>query len=420
MKKAYCLLSLLLIPLINLLSQENSLLTRLNNLGELQVKTLRNEHFKAFYEISFLQPVNQEAPQKEFSQRFFLGMQDLKAPTVLVTEGYAADYAAKADYSNELARELGANLLVAEHRFSGKSVPDSLDWSSLTLKQAAMDYHRIKQLLDTILTGNWIATGISKGGQAALAYKLYYPEDVQATVVYGAAVKSGKIAISDSLLRDPDRTPCGQNIRDIQSFAFRNKKQFLSLFSDLSRKEQLRFSPDPETILDYILLELPFSFWQNGHSCAEMPDSTSSIPELFKYITHIVPPAFFTVENTKKLEASFYMFYHELGYYEYGTEQFKFRLKDSSYSNRLFAPAIPVNFDYSYQNSLLEFLENTQPADLFFVYGEQDPWALQNVYAGNIFVIPAGSHKSRVSDLPGEKRALFYKQLKMYAGIKSN
>ncbi|MCE3295920.1 MAG: hypothetical protein K0R65_1634 [Crocinitomicaceae bacterium] len=418
MSKCFVLALILLVRSAGLFSQESTLYQQLVKLPELNILVKNNPNFREYYEISILQPLKHNGPSQKFKQRFFLGVQAPGAPTVMVTDGYTADYASQQEYSNELAKELHANILVVEHRFAGKSLPDSLDWSSLTLKQAAHDYHRIKQLLDTILTGNWITTGISKGGQAALAYKLYFPNDSKATVVYGTAVKNKMSVISDSLLRDKDLTPCGQNIRDIQSFAFRHKDQFLPPFKQLSIVEGLNYRFNTETVFDYILLEFPFSFWQNGHACSEMPDTTNSVPELLNYITHVSSPVFLTVDYKKRLAPSFYMFYHELGYYEFGTEQFKQWLRDSTYSNHRFAPAIPFHFDDSYQVKLHEFLKSNASSEIFFIYGENDPWAFQNGFTGNNFIIPAGSHKSRVSDLSPENRALFYQQLKSLAGIK--
>ena len=46
--------------------------------------------------------------------------------------------------SNDLLTNLlDANQIMVEHRYFGKSVPDSLDWNYLNIKQSAADHHRI-------------------------------------------------------------------------------------------------------------------------------------------------------------------------------------------------------------------------------------------------------------------------------------
>ena len=378
------------------------------------IVTKTNINFKEYYEITITQPLDHLSPQSTFKQRIYIGFQNFDAPTVIVTDGYAIGYASKSDYSNELAQEFKANLVTVEHRFFGKSIPDSMDWKNLTVKQAAEDYHFIKNLLDTILTGKWISTGISKGGQAALAYKLFYPKDVVATVVYGTAVKNKKTIVTDSLLFNLSQSVCGQKVSALQLFCFKHKSNLLPLFNGFCFQKNFDFKPlENEAVLDYLLLELPFSFWQNGSKCEEIPDTTASSEELATYIIKVVPPQFFSVKNKMQLESAFYMLYHELGYYEYNLQPFKSYLKQTEYLNSYFAPpTVSIQFDNTYQKSIVEFFESKASDTIYFIYGQNDPWALQTTIKKNRFIIKEGNHKSRIANLDDKQRLIIYSSIK--------
>src|SRR5215213_2025501 len=71
-----------------------------------------NLNFKEYYEITFQQTLNHSKSKDKFNQRIYIGFQDFNAPTIMVTDGYAIDYASRSDYTNELAKELKANIIV--------------------------------------------------------------------------------------------------------------------------------------------------------------------------------------------------------------------------------------------------------------------------------------------------------------------
>lgn len=395
-------------------SQTNTFQDKFSKLFDSSIIPKTNANFKEYYEITVKQTLDHSDPKSIFNQRIYLGFQDFNAPTIIVTDGYAIDYASKSDYSNELAKELNANIVVVEHRYFGKSVPDSLDWSLLTMKQAADDYHFIKSTLDKILTGKWISTGISKGGQAALSYKMFYPKDICASVTYGAAIKSKQTVFTDTILSNLSQTSCGKRINDLQDYLFRHKSILLPFFSDYASQKSYDFAPlDNETVFDYLLLELPFSFWQNGNICTDIPDSTHAPENLLSYLNKIVPPRFFLASNKEQLEPAFFMFYHELGYYEYIIKPYLRYLKRSDYSNKYFAPSnTTIQYDNSFHKMVSTFINSNNSKSVFFIYGQNDPWKLQTTISKNVFIVPAGSHKSRISDLPYRQRADLYKKIR--------
>ena len=409
----HALFVLLTLCFFKTFSQTSIFQDKFSKLFDCTITLKTNINFKEYYEIIIRQSVDHSNPKSKFNQRIYIGFQNFNAPTVMVTDGYAIDYASQSDYTNELAKELQANIVVAEHRFFGKSVPDSMDWRLLTVKQAADDYHFIKSILEKLLTGKWLCTGISKGGQAALSYKMFYPEDITGAVVYGTAVKNKQIVFADSILSGLSQTTNGKKIRELQHYLFKHKVTLMPYFIEFCEQKNFDFSPlDHETVFDFLLLELPFSFWQNGNRPQDIPDSTATTSYLLGYLIKVVHPRFFSIQNKKQLEPAFYMFYHELGYYEYNTAPFKKYLKQKDYSNKYFTPqSISIQFDNSYQKALNSFVNSTNTKNVLFIYGQNDPWTLQTTTHKNVFIVPGGSHKSRIADFSTEEQNAIYNTL---------
>jgi hypothetical protein len=412
--KRQILFVLLVLNFFTGFSQANKFQDKFSKLFDGTIIPGTNIHFKEYYEITIPQTTDHSNSKGKFGQRVYLGFQDFNAPTIIVTDGYAVDYASKSDYSNELAKELNANVVVVEHRFFGKSVSDSLDWSVLTMKQAADDYHLIKTIFGRTLTGKWISSGISKGGQAALSYKMFYPDDICAAVVYGAAIKDKQTVFTDSILSNLSQTSAGKKINALQNYFFKHKSIFLPYFADFVSQKNYDFSPlDNETILDYLLLELPFSFWQNGNKLEEIPDTAFAPSVLMNYLIKVVPPRFFSATNKKQLEPAFYMFYHELGYYEYTIKPFIKYLKQKDYSNKHFAPQTTIiQFDGNFHKMVSAFIKSNGSKSVFFIYGQNDPWALQTRAVKNVFIVPAGSHRSRIAEFSAEQQADIYNRIR--------
>ena len=139
------------------------------------------------------QPLDHDDPGKgNFRQRVWLSHRSDGAPVVMVNEGYMAPR----NYTSELAGILEANQVIVEHRYFGQSVPDSIDWNHLTIEQSARDHHRIVEMLKPFYDGKWVNSGISKGGQAAMIHRAFFPDDVDVTVCCGAATPNRLLVTS--------------------------------------------------------------------------------------------------------------------------------------------------------------------------------------------------------------------------------
>lgn len=403
---------ILLFPLLSFAQQPPN--QQLQSIPGITITQVKHNDFKEYYEIMVEQPLDHfNATGKIFKQRIFVGINNPLVPTIMETEGYAVNRPVMPGFMQ------GCNYVAVEHRYFGKSVPDNMDWTYLTIKQAAYDLHHIRELLKTVLTGKWMSTGISKGGQTAIAYKMHFPNDVDATLAYVTPIKN---SINDSRITSRmdslAKTDAGKKVYAFQKDAFKNKAVLLRAFDVLVQNKGYKFGRlKNETVLEYMLLEYPFAFFQNGGDSSVIPPVTASAQQVLDEIINVVPVWFFTETFRPKLQPSFYMFYHELGYYEYNLAPVKQWLSAKSYPNNIFAPQnITIAFDPTYLKDLQKFIGNAATANLIFIYGELDPYTAAQAPVDNNknclkLIVKSGSHKSRIADLSAEQQHEVYKRL---------
>lgn len=371
-------------------AQKNTL-KQLQKIKGITVTVKQNNDFNEYYIITIEQPVDHfHNTGKVFKQRIYVSINNTLAPTVMETQGYAIQTATNLPFLKEY------NSINIEHRYYGNSIPDSMEWEYLTVKQAASDYHYIRELFKNIFTGTWMSMGISKGGQAAIAYKMYFPNDVAATLAYVTPIKN---SINDVRLADYlhsiQSTECGAKIYALQKYIFENKATFLTAFN-----KRVVSDFDNETVFDYMLLEYPFAFFQNCFNCASVPDTISPTEQILDGIIEAVPLRFYSTAFKQRLMPSFYMFYHELGYYEYDLTSVKKWLKNKEYPNNIFAPDnATLNFDTSYLYNINKFITSPEEHKIIFVYGRLDPYTALKANSPHVFIAKNGCHKSRINDL---------------------
>src|SRR5215472_5589554 len=239
--------------------------------GVVEVKEARGDSrlFKESYEVMFEQPLDHQNPAGEkFRQRFFLSHNDYSKPVLLGTEGYAAH----GNSVSELQRILVGNQVTVEHRFFGRSVPSPAKWEFLTVKQTADDLHAIVTALKKLYLGKWVSSGRSKGGQTALFYKCYYPDDVDATVAYVAPVN---VAQEDpriiQFIRTEGDEATRKKIKEFQLAMFKREDEILPLLKERAEKRHWTFAMGLSAAYEYGILEYPYAFWQFGTKAEEVP-----------------------------------------------------------------------------------------------------------------------------------------------------
>lgn len=383
-------------------------------------QTPTTDHFKANYQIVLKQKLDHNDPNSgTFDQYVYLSHTDVNKPTLLVTEGYNAY-----PHMYELADYFQGNQVMVEYRFYGKSRPDVIPWEYLKNDQAIEDYHTLVEQLKTIYKGKWISTGISKGGETVLIYKSKYPEDMDAAVPYVAPlINTQEDPRTDEHINTVGSDECRKAIMEFQRLVLSNAEDVLQEAKTYVDEKKMSFTVVPlREGLEYAVLEFPFSFWQWGGSCEDIPSESSTAKEQFDYLNKIVGISFYSDATYDRLLPSYYQHMVELGYYGFDTTPVKDLLTIVHQpTNKRFAPqGVDLTYDPNYIKEVREYVE-TKGGHILYVYGEYDTWGAcapePNPSLDALkMVLPKGSHATRIHDFPEAERTMMYDRLDKWLG----
>ena len=391
------------------------------------IERLESDVYTEKYLVRITQQVDpQDASKGTFTQRVVVGHAGYDRPTVLVTEGYSGAYALNARYHEELTDLLDANLVFVEHRYFLESTPEPCDWSCLTAENAAADLHNVNRTFRRLYPGKWISTGISKGGQTATFYRVFYPDDVDVSVPYvGPLCRAVEDGRHEKFLRKVGTRSERQAIGRFQKEVLKRKAEMLPLLEAYSKDKGLEYRIAPAEVLDYCVLEYPFALWQWGTPVATIPPTDADTPVLFDHLMAISGAEYFAEDQPNA--AFFVQAARELGYYGYDTKPLRrFLTIDSSkgYLSRIMLPDSLVGtiaFDRALYEKTCAFLRDNDPK-MIFIYGEVDPWSAVHVplFKGKkneqVYFQPRGSHLSRIGNMPEEVKHKIISQLKDWLG----
>ncbi|MDD3508995.1 MAG: S28 family serine protease [Parabacteroides sp.] len=424
MKRISHLLLLLLLVIVSANASNKELYQKLCTLkGVITVDSLPSDYSSEKYVVTIRQPLDHKHPEKgSFTQRVVISHEGFDRPTVLVTEGYGGDYALNPRYRDELAGLFHTNTVFVEHRYFSGSVPDTVDWQYLTAQNSASDLHLITTLFKQIYPQKWISTGISKGGQTALIYRAFFPNDVDITVPYVAPVsRSAEDGRHEPFLNVVGDKKTRQAILSFQREVLKRRGEIIPLMEKFCMEKQLSFRISMNEVLDYCVLEYSFAFWQWGTPASHIPANTATTGVLFKHLTEISGPDYFA--TGQPTQAFFIQAARELGYYGYDIEPFKdllFIRTAKDYLQRIMLPeGITIQFQPELYKKLTNFIETSDPR-LIFVYGEYDPWTSVGITKldgkKNMFVAiqPKGSHRARINTLPDSLRDKVIKTINLW------
>lgn len=424
MKRISHLLLLLLLVIVSANASNKELYQKLCTLkGVITVDSLPSDYSTEKYVVTIRQPLDHKHPEKgSFTQRVVISHEGFDRPTVLVTEGYGGDYALNPRYRDELAGLFQTNTVFVEHRYFSGSVPDSVDWQYLTAQNSASDLHLITTLFKQIYPQKWISTGISKGGQTALIYRAFFPNDVDITVPYVAPVsRSAEDGRHEPFLNKVGDKKTRQAILSFQREVLKRRGEIIPLLEKFCMEKQLSFRISMNEVLDYCVLEYSFAFWQWGTPASHIPANSATTEVLFKHLTEISGPDYFA--TGQPTQAFFIQAARELGYYGYDIEPFKdllFIRTAKDYLQRIMLPeGITIQFQPELYKKLTNFIETSDPR-LIFVYGEYDPWTSVGITKldgkKNMFVAiqPKGSHRARINTLPDSLRDKVIKTINLW------
>lgn len=404
------------------LSAQTALQQKLSKISAItEVKPLESTEFSEKYVTRFTQPLDHRQPGKgNFCQRVIVSHVGFDRPTIIVTEGYGAAYALNPKYREELSKLLDANMIFVEHRYFLESTPEPKDWQYLTAENSAGDLHAVTTAFKDIYPGKWIATGISKGGQTALLYRTFYPDDVDVSVPYVAplcyAMEDGR---HEPFLRKVSTGKDRRKITDFQLEVLKRKTSLLPRFEKYCTEQGYKFHAPIDEIYDYSVLEYSFALWQWGTPIDNIPPVTATDEALMAHLLAISDPSYFTADSSNV--SFFVQAARELGYYGYDIRPFKKYLSIKSakgYLHRLMLPEElkDMPFDKTLSRKITKFLKKNDPK-MIFIYGENDPWTaagvtwLKGKKNTRVFIQPGGSHLARIGTLPEKEKAEVIKLL---------
>jgi hypothetical protein len=364
-----------------------------------------------FFEQAYLLWVEQPIDHKDLSrgtflQRVWVSHKDLELPVVLITEGYSAP----ANYFSELAKLLESNQIIVEHRFFGESVQGEIPWEFLTIEQAALDHQRIIRLFQQVYKGKWITTGISKGGQAAIIHRAYFPRSVDATVTYVAPFNleredSRLVSFFDTAGTQKQR----EWIRNFQVEVLKRRNELIPMFEASARERGLTFRMGVEKAFELSVLEYPFSVWQWCVPIYDQPLHNASPRELFDYLFRGIDFKYFSDQDVETFGPFFYQAYSELGYYGYDASRlipYLKILKTNHVSSDLLIPVtgLDIEFDENVSLQILKRIKRSDPR-MIHITGAKDPWSATALNVSGLknsfrFEDPEGCHLTRIENLP--------------------
>ncbi|MBK9630742.1 MAG: hypothetical protein IPO62_06705 [Saprospiraceae bacterium] len=389
-----------------------------------QIKILSKfDGYQAAWEILVPQKLNHQDPNSSiFYQRIYIDHKGLKSPNVLVTEGYQINHRI-----HEPSKMLDANQITVEYRYCGQSVPTNMDWTYLNHTQAMLDFYKIQSELKKIYKKKWIVTGVSKGGTTAAIYKIQYPKSVKAAMAYVAPFP---------LAQEDPRTiyhyrkvagtaDCRKEVFEFQKRILQNKNQLIPLIENLAKQEEVEFPLGIESTIEYCALEYPFSFWQWGANCTEIPNKEANAVDIFNHLEEIVDINFYDDKTFEKFKPAFYQFMTEFGYYGFDTVGLSHLLSaEKNPSNLVFCPAdASILYNPSYMISMTS-KARTSGQKILYVYGALDTWTSCGIQPDKKLKalrldLAGGGHRTKIRDFPIEQKSLAVSTLKKWTGIKN-
>ncbi len=374
------------------------------------------------YVLTFEQPLDHQNPGgAKFHQRVYVSHVDFEKPVLLETEGYAA----RGNRAGELHTILSGNMVTVEHRFFGRSAPSPMQWEYLTVRQSADDLHSIVTALKTVYKGKWVSTGASKGGQTALFYKCYYPEDVTATVAYVAPINvTQEDPRINQFLETVGTAETRKKVRDYQLALLQREEEVLPVLKVEMDKRKWTFEMGLPNAYEYGVLEYPYAFWQEGGVPSEIPASDSPAEALAASYIKLNMLLYISDGGRKYYEPFFYQAFTETGYYNYDISNFKQYLKHvKDPTNQIFCPP---GVKLVYNPAALAFVHHYLQYEanrVIYIYGELDAWSatqMQLIGRTDAFkiVVANSPHGARIAGFSAEQKETFFANMERWLGTK--
>ncbi len=292
------------------------------------------------------------------------------------------------------------------------SVPDSSDWSTLDVRQAAGDHHAIRTLLGAIYTEPWVSSGVSKGGLATIAYGYFYPDDVSASIPYVAPVQT---SFEDQriykFLNTAGTPECRAKHLALQRYLLSEREEALPRLHWFAKGTGMSFEYlGVEAAFEYAVLEYPFSFWQWGWDCDAVPlpgESEAHLDLALEHVIDVVGLSLYSDQGIDDTGAHYYQAASQTGYYGFETEPFADLLVvlPPEPHAAFLPPGVEATYDPSVLTEISDWV-NRRSNNFIFLYGAVDTWTAGAVEltggTNSLSFTMAGRHHgdARIRNLP--------------------
>lgn len=380
------------------------------------------ENYKLFWELIIQQTLDHTNPSKgSFPQKILLYHKGFKKPNILVTEGYNVS-----DRIYEASLILDANQFSVEYRFFANSKPPTIDWTLLNQKQALADLNSIQTKLAGLYKKAWIATGISKGGTTTALYSLSYPKNIKASIAYVAPFPLAQedprtVVHYQTKVGTPE---CRMKVREFQRSVLIHRLELKQLLAEMEQQDGVVFEIDKDRVIDFAAMEYPFSFWQWGFGCQDIPDKQASAKQIFEHIEEVIDFNYYDKTSCTEFLPAYFQFMTEYGYYGFDTTGISDLLINKQLSNLEFCPK-NANLTYhgDYMKSMHEKATH-ESHNIIYIYGGLDTWtscAVNPDPQSNAlkFVKFNGGHRTRIRDFGESDKQLILKALKKWTACKT-
>ncbi|NTX03913.1 S28 family serine protease [Myxococcus sp. CA040A] len=377
-----------------------------------------------FFVMEFEQPVDHAHPDgQRFRQRLTLLHISRSSPMVLYSGGY---FVSTEPSRREPTQLLDANQLSVEHRYFGPSRPTPTDWSQLTIRQSADDFHRIVEAFKPVYPLRWVSTGASKGGETMVFFRRFHPQDVDATVAYVAPIARFDDDRFITFQESVGEAACRERLKSFQRAALDRRTALLPLMDARAQQRGLTFQHlGRERAFEHAIIEHYFYFWQYDSlaRCNTVPNDSASDSALMDELDGRVGLDFFSDADVEAYGPYFYQAAVELGH----PRPFEVHLASQLQHPGTDVPAVyvPPGLSPVFRPEAMPDIQDwvsTQGERLMFIYGGHDPWSAAAYELGGareavLYTVAGGNHGARISQLPEAERNEARELLRQWAGV---
>ncbi|MGW5852662.1 S28 family serine protease [Streptomyces sp. NPDC055254] len=379
-------------------------------------------------DLAYRQPTDhRHAERGSFEQRLTLVHKTTLRPVVLYSSGY--ELGSSPQRPTEPTTLLDANQITTEQRFFGTSRPADLDWTKLTVWQAASDHHRLVTALKKVYGGPWISTGGSKGGMTAVYHRRFYPDDVAGTVAYSAPNNTDDRddTAYDTRLEQVGTEECRTAIKAAQREALIRRAAMTERFGRWAEGEKKTFATigSVDRAFELAVLRLPMMFWmyQSTEGCASLPTAAATDDALYAWVAKVTQLPVYTDQTLDTVTPYFYQLGTQLGYPQFAAPHLGGLLRHPGIQEiRTYVPRdIPLRFQPGAMADIDRWIRH-HGSSFLFVNGENDvavaePFRLgKGTRDSHLFEVPAANHRVSIAGLRPDDAAKATAALHRWAG----